>query len=53
VLQAERFDPDGTYRRRWVPELDSPAYPRPIVDLAASRTAALAAYEVVKAAKRG
>lgn len=52
VLQAERFDPDGTYRRRWVPELDSPAYPRPIVDLAASRTAALAAYEVVKAAKR-
>jgi len=53
VLQAERFDPDQTYVRRWVPEFGSPAYPSPIVDLAESRTAALAAYEVVKAAKTG
>ncbi|MFN4001073.1 cryptochrome/photolyase family protein [Microcella sp.] len=51
VLQAERFDPDRAYVRRWVPEVDSPEYPRPIVDLAASRTEALAAYEAVKAAK--
>jgi deoxyribodipyrimidine photo-lyase len=52
VLQAERFDPDQAYVRRWVPELGTAEYPRPVVDLAASRTAALAAYEVVKAAKR-
>lgn len=51
VLQAERFDPDRAYVRRWVPEVDGPEYPRPIVDLAASRTGALAAYEAVKAAK--
>jgi deoxyribodipyrimidine photo-lyase len=51
VLQAERFDPDRAYVRRWVPEVDGPEYPRPIVDLAASRTEALAAYEAVKAAK--
>lgn len=51
VLQADRFDPDRAYVRRWVPEVDGPQYPRPIVDLAASRTEALAAYEAVKAAK--
>jgi deoxyribodipyrimidine photo-lyase len=51
VLQAERFDPDRAYVRRWAPEVDGPHYPPPIVDLAASRTEALAAYEAVKAAK--
>jgi len=50
VLQAARFDPDGEYVRRWVPESGTPDYPEPIVDLGASRTAALAAYERVKAA---
>ncbi|MDF1477926.1 deoxyribodipyrimidine photo-lyase [Leifsonia sp. H3M29-4] len=50
VLQAARFDPDGEYVRRWVPEFGTPDYPEPIVDLGASRTAALAAYERVKAA---
>ncbi len=53
VLQAERFDRDRTYVRRWVPEVDEPEYPRPVVDLAASRVEALAAYEAVKAAKVG
>ncbi len=61
VTQGERYDPEGEYVRRWVPELASfeghsihcpwqgskrnlqPA-PRPIVDLAASREAALDAY---------
>ncbi len=50
VLQADRFDPDRAYVQRWVPEVDGPEYPRPIVDLAVSRTRALAAYEAVKAA---
>ena len=33
VLQAEKFDPDGAYVRRWVPELGAPrraGYPCPL-----------------------
>ena len=64
VLQGEKFDPDGVYVRQWVPELADvparvihkpwqmpeppPAYPAPIVDLAAGRRRALAAYETIK-----
>jgi deoxyribodipyrimidine photo-lyase len=69
LTQSAKFDPDGEYVRRWVPELArlevphihaphaAPAaalqaggvhigstYPAPLVDLAASRRAALAAY---------
>jgi deoxyribodipyrimidine photo-lyase len=29
--QARRYDPTGAYVRRWVPELDTRAYPAPIV----------------------
>ena len=58
--QAEKFDPEGGYRRRWVPEAMPPStvgpatitapggardrYPAPIVDLKASRVAALEAF---------
>lgn len=60
VLQAQKFDPQGDYIARWVPELATLApdrrhapwlgtpprgYPAPIVDLASSRNAALAALE--------
>ena len=69
VLQARKFDPDGAYVRRWVPELgrlEAPhvrapwqarpealaragvvlgkTYPDPIVDHAAARARALAAF---------
>ncbi len=60
TLQAKRFDPDGSYVRRWVPELASVPnehvlepwtapeppvdYPPPIVDHAAGRERALARY---------
>lgn len=68
VTQAERFDLDGTYIARWVPELAplplplrfapwqdpamaarlAPAYPPlPLVDPAAGRDAALAAYRKI------
>ncbi len=45
LLQAKRFDPDGAYVRRWVPELGTQDYPTPIVDLASAREAALTAYK--------
>jgi deoxyribodipyrimidine photo-lyase len=66
VTQARKFDPQGAYLRRWLPELASatdellhepwkdPAllrrsgYPMPLVDLAASRQQALAAYRPVR-----
>jgi deoxyribodipyrimidine photo-lyase len=63
TLQARRFDPHGTYIRRWVPELaDVPTeaihepwragappgrYPAPMVDHADARQRALARYRAV------
>jgi deoxyribodipyrimidine photo-lyase len=65
VSQGERFDPDGEYIRRFVPELAgasgrdlhrpwqaplaSPAYPPPIVDHGERRKIALARYEAARA----
>jgi deoxyribodipyrimidine photo-lyase len=65
VRQGQRFDPQGTYARRWIPplaslpdalvhtpwETDTPPaeYPAPIVDLDASRAAALQAYQRMRA----
>ena len=63
VLQAQKFDPDGAYIARWVPELAGlpPAqrhapwtgvpprgYPRPVVDLARGREQALAALAAIR-----
>jgi deoxyribodipyrimidine photo-lyase len=66
VAQGERFDPDGAYVRRWVPELrrlagssahrpwQSPErasdYPPPIVDHAFARERALSRYREARAA---
>jgi deoxyribodipyrimidine photo-lyase len=47
-LQAKKFDPDGRYVREWAPDA---ADREPLVDLKASRDAALAAYEAVKNAR--
>jgi len=47
-MQAEKFDPDGAYRRAWVPELaDAVGYPAPMVDHAVEREEALARYKRV------
>ncbi|KGQ20787.1 Deoxyribodipyrimidine photolyase [Lysobacter dokdonensis DS-58] len=44
-LQARRFDPEGAYVKRWIPELGTSSYPStPVVDLAQGRADALAAY---------
>lgn len=61
VRQGERFDPDGSWVRRWIPELEGVpdryvhapwqsadpvgGYPSPIVDLAEGRARALAAFK--------
>jgi deoxyribodipyrimidine photo-lyase len=66
IKQGLRFDPDGDYVRRWVPELrgiagarvhepweDAPLfldYPRPIVDHAQRRALALERYRAARAA---
>lgn len=59
VLQSKKFDPDGAYLRRFVPELanaenihepwkgSAPEYPDPIVDLKESRERALSAYKAL------
>ena len=66
LLQAEKFDPDGDYVRRWLPELahlpgarihrpwladlSGSVYPSPIVDHAAARSRALATFQSLKKA---
>jgi deoxyribodipyrimidine photo-lyase len=61
VTQSRKFDPDGAYLLRYVPELaaaenlhepwkgTSPGYPGPVVDLAETRQRALAAYKALGA----
>jgi len=44
TTQGEKFDPDGEYVRRWVPEIDDDDYPDPIVDHKAERAEALRRY---------
>jgi len=44
TTQGEKFDPDGAYIRRWVPEVDDDDYPDPIVDHARERKEALRRY---------
>jgi deoxyribodipyrimidine photo-lyase len=46
--QAERFDPNGDYVTRYVPEYGTPGYPDPIVDHAVERVEALARWEEAK-----
>lgn len=66
TAQGQRFDPDGHYIRRWVPELadvddphlkgvrrpaDYPDYPAPIVDHREERAEALRRYQAAMAAR--
>ncbi|UFU03320.1 DNA photolyase family protein [Ruania suaedae] len=48
ITQEKKFDPDGAYIRRWVPEAGTDDYPEPVVDVKESRRAALDAYQVIK-----
>ena len=44
ALQAKKFDPDGAYVRRWIPELSKGGYPAPIVEHEQARKRALEIY---------
>lgn len=39
--QFKRFDPEGKYVLRWVPEYGTPAYPRPMIDQSFGRNRAI------------
>lgn len=44
-LQQEKFDPEMKYTRKWVPELDTDKYPKPMVDHKEARERALDTYK--------
>jgi deoxyribodipyrimidine photo-lyase len=46
-LQEQKFDPEQTYIRRWLPEFGTEAYPQPIVAHVYARERCLAAYAKV------
>ena len=48
TTQGNKFDPDGAYVKRWVPEFGGADYPEPMVDHAAERIEALRRYEAVR-----
>lgn len=48
ATQQRKFDPDGAYVARWVPEIGGPDYPDPIIDHAAERRDALDRLEKMK-----
>jgi deoxyribodipyrimidine photo-lyase len=45
TLQQQRFDPDFTYVRRWLPEYGSGNYPAPIIDHSRARERVLNVYK--------
>lgn len=44
-LQTDKFDPDHAYIRKWVPEADTPNYPKPVVDHNLARERVLSIYK--------
>ncbi|XGC79523.1 deoxyribodipyrimidine photo-lyase [Bdellovibrio bacteriovorus] len=42
--QAEKFDPDNEYIKKWIPELNTNKYPEPIIDHAEARSRCLQAF---------
>lgn len=44
TLQAGKFDPKGVYIRHWVPEIDTPGYPKPMVEHTMARQRAVDTY---------
>jgi deoxyribodipyrimidine photo-lyase len=44
-LQTQKFDPTYTYIKQWVPEFETSAYPKPIVDHKVARERVLKTYK--------
>ena len=44
--QQKKFDPDFIYIKKWVPELNTDAYPKPMVDHKLARNRALETYKI-------
>ena len=51
-IQMTKFDPKREYVKRWAPEMDSAAYPKPMVPHAAARIRALETYARALAAAK-
>jgi deoxyribodipyrimidine photo-lyase len=45
TTQAEKFDPDNKYIKKWLPEYGTAAYPKPIVEHKMARERALVRYK--------
>lgn len=45
TLQQAKFDPDNKYVRKWVPEVNTPNYPKPMVEHTFARDRALETYK--------
>jgi deoxyribodipyrimidine photo-lyase len=45
ILQQKKFDPDGSYIKTWVPDLQDFNYPEPIVEHAFARDRAIRVYK--------
>ena len=50
-LQAEKFDPESVYIKKWVPEFNTPDYPAKMIDHQFARKRAIETYQ--KAIKKG
>ncbi|MBN2354796.1 deoxyribodipyrimidine photo-lyase [candidate division KSB1 bacterium] len=44
-LQQKKFDPERIYLKKWLPEIDTPDYPSPMIPHTAARIRALQAYK--------
>jgi deoxyribodipyrimidine photo-lyase len=45
ISQAEKFDPDNIYIKKWVPEYNSKSYARPVIEHSFARIRCLSAYK--------
>ncbi len=48
ITQAERFDPDQTYIRHYVPEVETSRYPAPLVDRKMAHARAMEAFGLIR-----
>jgi deoxyribodipyrimidine photo-lyase len=52
TIQLKKFDPEGTYIKKWLPDFQLPDYPPPIVEHAFARDRAIRAYREALAVSR-